>query len=247
MSLNGITGRVLKEAYSRIKDNKVVLYPMGDNGIVIKNFLNTVMDIQESGIIDMSLSKYIPSIFSIEEINKIPNFQDCVYLITSNKDCFSRYLIEQGILQANIINPWIRRDELIMNCFIDIISNKAYTKILDYCAFLYDYGQFTKSFYSSSEDKFYYLDNKQFFTNNLIKKFSGFENLYSYSEKADVCIIVIKKTMDRKEIGSIIAEQLQNRIPLFCIAETNLNCNIETPYKMYRFSRLYVYQWEAKG
>lgn len=246
MDASGITGLVLQEAYTRIKDNSVVLYPMGDNGFIVKNFLNSILNIQETAIIDRNLSKYLSTIFSIREINQITNYKDCVFLITSNKECFSRFLIEQGISPANIINPWMSRNELLMSCFIYIICNEDFIKILDYGAFLYDFGQFTKSFYSSLEDKFYLFNDKQFFTNNSTDKLPGFRNLYSHSEEVDVCIIVIQKSMVKKQIESIIAEQLKQEYPLFCISEDILDCNIKTPDKIYRFSRLYVYHWEVK-
>ncbi len=242
----GITSLVLREAYSQIKDNDVVLYPLGDNGVIIKYFLNHVMNIQEHAIIDQQLSKYMPDIFSIKELKQIPNYESCVFLITSNKACFSRYLLEQGITQINIINPWMKCNELIMNCFIYIIANKEYKNILDFHAFLYDCGQFTKSFYSSSEDKMYLFDDKQFFTTYSINELPGFKNLYSPCKEFDVCIMVIRKEMNKKDIESIIAKQLVQKIPLFCISENSLDCNFKNPCKSYRFSRLYVYQWNMK-
>ena len=236
--------KIIELTISRIKDNKLVLYPYGNNGFLIKAFLNNVFGYKEYAIIDEKMSKYIESIYSIDDIKNNPELNGCVYLITSDRYPFAKYLIEQNINRANIISPYISDRELVMDCFIDILNNSKYKNIMDFSQFLFTIGQMSEVFHSTLDNNYFWFRDISFIGNPSNGCVPEFYQLYSNDLIPDSSIAVVNRGASEQSIDSLIKELLCMNTECVIISFDQITNKCISCFKESRYSFLFLYKWE---
>lgn len=236
--------RIIEIIYSRIMDEKLVIYPLGNNGLMIKSMLNNVLHYKEHAVIDRTLSMYSDEVFSLDELGSIPYMKECIYLITSDKYPFGQWLVENGVSSDRIINPFISIESLLTDCFIGI-CNEGYNIIHDYSAFCFENGQISRTFFSTIENKYYYFYDKVFMINNSEYNIPSFYSFYHQIIAPEVTIAVIKQDTHQDIVDKTIKHLVQERGDVVLISCKEIGGICVPTLVSYRFSYLYVYRWKG--
>ncbi len=85
------------------RKGKFALYPFGNNALLIKQFLNSVLGVSEKMRIDNGYSNFTDYVVPVDSITKINDYQEYVYIISSIAHCFSHELLLRGVTEKNIV------------------------------------------------------------------------------------------------------------------------------------------------